>query len=71
VNLGNDRIEGGGQTLMHHGRDVAFHKIRFIAVTADELGQLMAADAGKNGRIGDLETVEMKDRKNRSIARGI
>ena len=56
---------------MHHGRDVAFHEMRFIAVTADQVGQFPAADAGEHGRIGDLEPIEMKDRKNRAIARRI
>src|ERR1039458_7289540 len=31
---------------MHHGRDVAFHEMRFIAVTADQVGQFLVADAG-------------------------
>ena len=56
---------------MHHGGIVAFHEMRFIAVAADQVGQFLAADAGEHGRIGDLEPVEMKDRKNRAIARGI
>src|SRR5205807_3587810 len=33
--------------------------------------QFPAADAGEHGGIGDLETVEMKDRKNRAVTRGI
>ncbi len=71
LNLRYDRIKGGSQTLMHHGRDVAFHEMWFIAVTANQVGQFLATDAGEHGRIGDLEPVEMKDRKNRAVARGI
>src|SRR6266478_7303340 len=71
VNLRYDRIKRAGQTLMHHGRDVAFHEKRFIAVTADQVGQFLVADAREHGRIGDLEPIEMKDRKNRAIARRI
>src|SRR5450755_5088817 len=56
---------------MHHGRDVAFHEMRFIAVTADQVGQFLVADAGEHRRIGDLEPIEMKDRKNRTITRRI
>jgi len=52
---------------MHHGRDIAFHEMRFIAVTADKVGQFLPADAREHGRICDLEPVEMKDRKNRTI----
>src|SRR6266446_276627 len=71
VNLRYDRIKRAGQTLMHHGRDVAFHEIRFIAVTAKQVGQFLVADASEHGRIGDLEPIEMKDRKNRTITRRI
>ena len=71
VNFPYDLIKRAGEALMHHGRDVAFHEMRFIAVTADQVGQFPAADAGEHSRIGDLEPVEMKDRKNRTIARGI
>ena len=52
---------------MHHGRNVAFHEMRFVAATADQVGQFPVADAGEDGRIGDLEPIEMKDRKNRTI----
>ena len=67
VNLHNDLIKRASQTLMHHGWDGAFHEMRFIAVTADQVGQFPMADAGEHGRIGDLEPIEMKDRKNRTI----
>ena len=56
---------------MHHGGDVAFHKVRLVTVTADQVGQFLAADAREHGRICDLETVEMQDRKNRAVTRGI
>ena len=68
VYLRKDRIKRAGQTLMHHGGNVAFHEMRFIAVTADQVGQFLAADAREHGRICDLEPVEMKDRKNRAVA---
>jgi len=71
VNPRDDRVERAGQTLMHNGRDIAFHVVRFIAVAMQKVGQFLAGDAGEYRRIGDLETVEMKDRKNRTIARGI
>ena len=71
ADLRYDRIKRAGQSLMHQGRDVAFHEMRFIAVTADQVGQFLVADAGEHGRIGDLEPIEMKDRKDRAIARGI
>ena len=56
---------------MHDRRIVALDEMRIVAVAAQQLRQLLAADAGQHRRIGDLESVEMKDRKNRAIARGI
>src|SRR5580693_5598034 len=45
--------------------------MRLVTVTADQVGQFLAADAREHGRICDLETVEMQDRKNRAITCGI
>ena len=45
--------------------------MRIVAVAAQQLGQFLAADASQHRRIGDLETIEMKDRKNRAIARRV
>ena len=56
---------------MHQRRIVALDEMRIVAVAAQQLGQFLAADAGQHGRIGDLEPVEMKDRKHRAVARGI
>src|ERR1700683_1056347 len=53
LNLGQNRIERAGQTLMHHGGHVAFHEMRFVAETADQVGQFLAADAREHGRICD------------------
>src|ERR1700728_1153255 len=71
VNLRQDHVKRPGQTLMHYGGDVALHEMRLITVTADQVGQFRAAYAREHGWICDLEPVEMKDRKNRSITRGI
>ena len=56
---------------MHYDRFVALHEQRFVAVATEEVDLFLAADAGEHGRIGDLESIEMKDRKNRAVARGI
>ena len=71
ANLGQDHVERAGERLMHERRIVAFDEMRIVAVAAQQLRQLLAADAGEHRRIGDLETVEMKDRQNRAIARRI
>ena len=56
---------------MHDRRIVALDEMRIIAIAAQQLRQFLAADARQHRRIGDLETVEMKDRKNRAVARGV
>ena len=45
--------------------------MRIVAVAAQQLGQFLPADARQHRRVGDLEAVEMKDRKHRAVARGI
>ena len=45
--------------------------MRLIAIAAEQLGQFLAADAREHRRIGDLEAVEMQDRKHRAIARRV
>ncbi len=68
ANLRQNRIKRTGETLMNDRRIVALDEMRIVPVSAHQSGQLLAADASKNRRIGDLKTIEMKDRKNRAIA---
>src|SRR5271169_1737559 len=71
ANLLQNHIERTCETLVHQRWIIAFYEMRFVAVTADQVGQFLSADAGEHGRIGDLEPVEMKDRKNRTVTRRI
>src|SRR5580704_5907296 len=71
ANLRQNRIERSGQTLMHDRRIVALDEMRIVAVAAQQLRQLLAADASQHRWIGDLEAVEMKDRKNGAVMRGV
>ena len=71
LNFRQDSIERASQTLMHYRGEVAFDKMRLITVAVDQVGQFLAADTREHGRICDLESVEMKDWKNRPVARGI
>ena len=41
--------------------------MRIVAVAAQQLRQFLPADAGQHRRVGDLEPVQMKDRKHRTI----
>ena len=56
---------------MHQRRIVALDEMRIVAIAAQQLGQFLAADARQHRRIGDLEAVQMKDRKHRAIARRV
>ena len=56
---------------MHDRRIVALDEMRVVTIAAQQLRQFLAADAGQHGRIGDLETVEMKDRQHRAVARRV
>jgi hypothetical protein len=52
---------------MHrHGLD-SLDEVRRPAVAAQQLLQLFARDAGKEGRIGNLVAVEMQDRQHRTV----
>ena len=56
---------------MHRGGLVSLDEQRVVAVAAEEIGQLLAANAGKDRRVGDLEAVEVQDRQHRAVAGGI
>src|SRR5258708_40130512 len=49
----------------------AFDEVGFVTVSGVELDEIVIAHAARNGRVGDFVAVEMKDRKNGTVARGI
>ena len=68
ANARQDRIERAGKALMHDVRIVAFDEMRFVAVAAQQIGQLRPSDPRQHRRIGDLVAVEMQDRQHRAVA---
>src|SRR5579872_5071112 len=52
---------------MHRRRIAALDEKWLIPIAAKEFAQFLAADTRKNGRIRDLEPIEMQDGKNRAI----
>ena len=61
------RVERRGHGRVHQFRLMTLDEIGRPAVAAQQLFQLQLGDAGKQGRIGDLVAVEMKNRQNRSV----
>ena len=64
-------VHGGGHELMHLFRLVAFHKVGRPAAAAQELLQFLMLDAGQDGRIADLVSIEVQDRQHGSVGNGI
>src|SRR5262249_61530306 len=46
---------------------VSFDEVRRVAVAAQELLQLLVADPGQHGRVGNLVAIEMEDRQDDTV----
>src|ERR1051326_79855 len=71
LNLADPRqnhIQRTGERLVHQRRIIAFDEMRIVATAAQQVGELLAADADQHCRIGDLETIEVQDWQDRAIA---
>ena len=71
LDLVEHRVERGGELLVHRERVVTLDDVGMVAAAAQELAQLLARDAGEHGRVGDLVSVEVKDRQHRAVGRGV
>ena len=71
TDLKQNAVERPGKTLMHECGIVTLNKMRIVTVATQQLRQFLAADAGQHRRVGDLEPVQMKDRKYRAVACGV
>ena len=69
--LGEDGVERRGHQLVHRLRIVALDEIRRVAVAAEELLELLVADAGEHGGIGDLVAVQVQDRQHRPVGQRV
>ena len=65
------RSSAVSEQLVHGGGLVALDKIRFVAIAVEQIRQLLSADPGKHGGIGDLEPVQVEDRQHRAVARRV
>jgi hypothetical protein len=67
VDLIDHLVERSGHPLVHRGRLVALDKVRRPTTTAQKLRQLLGLDAGQQGRIGDLETIQVQNGQHRAV----
>ena len=65
------RVEGGRHELMHRPGVVPLHEVGGVAVAAEEVLQLLVADAGEHAGVGDLVAVQMEDRQDHSVGHGV
>ena len=61
-------IHGLRHLTVHGHRIIAFYEIRFPATALEESFHLFVRDTGEQRRVADLISVQMQDRKNRTVA---
>jgi len=59
--LVHHRIQGCGEHLVHCCRLVSLDEIGLVAVTLHQAFKGLVADAGEQGRVGDLVAVQVQD----------
>ncbi len=67
----DDRIHRLSHLAVHRHRVIAFDEIRLPSAAVEEIRDFLVAHAGKNRRIRDLVSIQMKNRKNRTVAHRI
>ncbi len=67
ADLGEDRVHGRGELLVHQLGVVALHRVRGVPVAAQQRFQLLVRDPGQHGRVGDLVAVQVQDRQHRAV----
>jgi hypothetical protein len=64
-------LDRRGHCLMHGVNVGTLHEIRSPAITAEQIFKFLVRDAGEQRWIIDLVPIEMEDRQNGTVARGI
>ena len=64
-------IQHDSHPLMHRCRIIALDEQRLVAIADEQRAQLFLRDAGQNGGIGDLVTVEVEDRQHGTVKRRV
>ena len=71
ADLADGPVQGAGHGLVHLLRLVALDEAHVPAVAVEELGQLVLGDAGENGRVMDLEAVQVQDGQDGTVPDGV
>ena len=64
-------FRGSRHRLVHAYRIGTFHKLRRPSIATEKALQFLVADSSKERRVIDFVTIQMQDRQDGSIARGI
>ena len=67
LNVVDDAIERRGHRFVHRRWFVAFDEVRRVAITLEQLRELVLRNAREKTRIGDLIAVQMQDRQHATV----
>ena len=62
LDLGDDRVERGGELLVHELGVVALDGVDVVPVPGEQRLELLGRYPGRDRGVGDLVTVEVQDR---------
>ena len=68
LDLLDDNVHGLCHLPVHSHRIVALNKVRLPAAALEEGLDLVMRDTGEDGRVADLISVQVQDRKNRTVS---
>ena len=63
-------VERRGHELVHRFGIVSLDEVRLVAVALEQALQFLRADAGEDGRVGDLVAVQVQDWQHRAVRYG-
>ena len=67
LDLGDDRVERGGELLVHDLGVVALDDVDVVPVPGEQRLELLMRYPGRDRRVGDLVPVEVQDRQHRPV----
>src|SRR5690606_1481801 len=64
-------VKGANHVLMHGKWITPFYENRIVAIALEQITQLLMRDAGQEGGIGNLVTIQVQNGEHRSIVAGV